>query len=187
MVRRATALELFLDMDFGIDSVILESGIHRTPIFAAHRAKRTNTVPGITSCLQVLLSTAIPSIRQNQSPITVDASEPEHPAKLINLSTLIGRDARCSLLVCAVRERFRLVSYRSFDIDCFIGIHGILLPSGQSNPHTKSGTRFKLWPDDGNCLKHRQIGISCNFSFVLLGKAKDSRPVSEEFGVCPIG
>jgi hypothetical protein len=38
-------------MDFGIDSVILESGIHRTPIFAAHRAKRTNTVPGITYML----------------------------------------------------------------------------------------------------------------------------------------
>jgi hypothetical protein len=68
------------------------------------------------------------SIRQNQSPITIDESQPEHPAKLINLSRLIGRDARCSLLVCAVRERFRLVPYSSFDVDCFIGIHGILLP-----------------------------------------------------------
>jgi len=115
-------------MDFGNDSVILESGIDRTPIFAAHRAKRTTPFRESPTCLQVLLGAAIPIHTTNQSPITVDESQPEHPAKLINLSRLIGRDARCSLLVWAVRERFRLVPYRPFDVDCFIGIHGILLP-----------------------------------------------------------
>jgi hypothetical protein len=61
-------------------------------------------------------------------PNHVDKLKPEHPAKLINLSRLIGRDARRPLFVCAVRENIRLVLYRCFDLDCFVGIHDILLP-----------------------------------------------------------
>jgi hypothetical protein len=160
-------------MDFGIDSVILESGIHRTPIFAAHRAKRTNTVPGNTYMLAGYSAQRFRSIRQNQSPITVDESQPEHPAKLINLSRLIGRDARCSLLVCAVRERFRLVLYRSFDVDCFIGIHGILLPPLDKAIRTPNPERASdCGQMNENCLKHRQIAISCNFLICAFGESE---------------
>src|SRR5215469_2128768 len=159
-------------MAFGIDSVVLEPGIHRTPILAAHRAKQTNTVPGITYILAVATQRSDSDPHDKTSP-HVDESQPEHPPKLINLSKLIGRDARFSLLVCAVAERFLLVPYRSFDVDCFIGIHGILLPPLAKAIQTPNlwNSLFRLWPDDENCLKHRQIAIFCKF---FVGAAKES-------------
>src|SRR5215469_7825905 len=85
------------------------------------------------------------------------------------------RDARFSLLVCAVRERFRLVPYRSFDVDCFIGIHGILLPPLAKAIQTPNlwNSLFRLCPDDENCLKHKKIRYLLQFSHLCCwGKRK---------------
>lgn len=146
IVRRPTALELL--MDFGIDSVVVEPGMTKPPFFATHRAKTTNTVPGIAHVLAGASQRSdSDSIRKKPAPNHVDELQPEHPAKFVNLPRLIGRDARCSLFVCAVRGPFRLVSYRSFDLDCFIGIHDILLtPLGKAIPTPNLELALRIVP-----------------------------------------